>query len=121
MTSDIKIQLPAHPAFLRYARVTAATLGDDAGLDVEGIERLRIAVDEMCALAMGDASEDALLDLTMRITDEQLTVTGRCAPVGESPEVDPIAKQLLDRAVDSHSLTHDGSVCEFSLVKNLKH
>jgi len=118
-TTEIHVRLPAQAVYLRYARVTAATLADDAGLDVDGIDRLRIAVDELCALAISDAVDGADLDLTLSFGAGSLHVRGVCSHVEADPEIDPIAKQLLDRGVDEHSLTREGDTVVFSLTKTV--
>lgn len=76
---------------------------------------MRVAVDEICALAMADASDDAVLSLTLRSDTDGLSIDGRCGPVTDDPEVDPIAAQLLDAGSTSHSLVRDGDDCKFEL------
>lgn len=96
-----QLTVPATTAYLRHVRILAATIADDCAFDVEAIESLRIAVDELCALAMADATDEAELTITITTTGDAIELDGRCAPVTEEPMLDPIAEQLL-RAGSSH-------------------
>lgn len=114
-SADVQLVVPATAAHLRHVRVLAATVADDCGFDVEAIESWRIAVDELCALAMGDATEDAQLSVTIMATDGGVELSGRCGPVTDEPTVDPIALQLLRAGSDDHDLRTDGDTCRFEL------
>src|SRR3546814_17126523 len=64
-----KLTVPATTAYLRHVRIMAATIADDCAFDVEAIESLRVAVDELCALAMADATETAELTISIPTTE----------------------------------------------------
>lgn len=115
--SAVGLTVPAASAYLRHLRVVAATMADDLGFDVEAIESLRVAVDELCALAIADATADATLSLTMQsASGGQLVLRGTCGPVTEDPILDPIAEQLLKAGSDTHALDRDGDNCVFELT-----
>ncbi len=113
--SSVVVSVPATAAHLRHLRVLAATVASDAGFAVDAIESMRVAVDEICALAMADATDDAVLTLTIRPDTDGLGIDGRCGPVTDDPEIDPIAAQLLGAGSTSHSLVRDGDDCQFDL------
>lgn len=114
--SSVAVTLPASAAYLRHIRVLAATMADDLGYDVDAIESLRVAVDELCALAMADVESDAgFLTVTMEADTNGLLLSGHCAPVTEDPQIDPIAEQLLRAGSESHALRRDGDRCVFEL------
>ena len=113
--SDVTLRVPATTAFLRHVRVLTATVADDCGMDVEAIEALRIAVDELCALAVGDAADGAQLDITLRATPSGVELEGRCGPLDDEPVVDPIAAQLLRAGSEHHELRMDGDHCVLRL------
>lgn len=115
----IAIQVPAEPAYLRHVRVVAATVADDAGFDVDAIESWRIAVDELCALAMADAVPGAMLEVTMRAEAGSVLLEGRCGPVEDDPELDPIAEALLRAGSTAHTLDREGEDCTFTLRADL--
>ncbi len=118
-TAPITLRMPAGTAFLRYARVTAATLADDLGFDVEQIEQLRIAVDELCALAIGDGDDRNGAQIELQLSGERghVVIEGQCSPVAETPVIDSIAGALLSHSTTSFSLEHADSVCRFRLDK----
>ena len=113
--SAVAVSVPATHAHLRHLRVLAATVAADLGFAVDAIESMRVAVDEICALAMADATDDAVLSMTIESREAEITLWGRCEPVTADPEVDPIAAQLLASGSTSHSLARDGDACRFEL------
>ncbi len=115
-TSALALTIPTSPAYLRHVRVLTATVADDLGFDVEAIESLRIAVDELCALAMGDVDDaHGTLSLTIEAGSDGLVLDGRCGPVHSDPEIDPIAEQLIRAGATEHEMRRDGDQCVFSL------
>lgn len=113
--SAVAVSVPATHAHLRHLRVLAATVAADLGFAVDAIESMRVAVDEICALAMADAADDAVLTMTMESRAEEIVLSGRCGPVTADPEIDPIAAQLLESGATSHSLTREDDDCRFDL------
>ena len=71
-----QLTVPATTAYLRHVRILAATIADDCAFDVEAIESLRVAVDELCALAMADATDDAELTVTITTTGKAVELDG---------------------------------------------
>lgn len=114
--SSVAVTIPASAAYLRHVRVLTATVADDLGFDVEAIEALRVAVDELCALAMGDvANGKASLSLVIDADADALVLEGRCGPVTSDPEIDPIAEQLLAAGATSYELRREGDECILGL------
>lgn len=113
--SSVVVSVPATSAHLRHLRVLAATVAADVSFAVDAIESMRVAVDEICALAMADAADDAVLSITLQPDADGITIDGRCGPVTDDPFVDPIAAQLLEAGSASYSLTRDGDDCHFEL------
>lgn len=113
--SSVAVSVPATPAHLRHLRVLAATVAADLSFAVDAIESMRVAVDELCALAMADAADGAVLTMTIESRETEIALWGRCGPVTADPEVDPIAAQLLASGSTSHSLARDGDDCRFDL------
>jgi len=115
--SEIRVVIPARARFLRIARLTAAGVAGDLGFDLRAIEDLRVAVDEMCAVVIEGAPDDAELSLTYLASDGRLEIEGRCAVAGPAPEIHPIARELLAMTADEHAVGADGGVRTFRLVK----
>ncbi len=55
MTDHVELTLPARPELLVLARMTAGALAARAEMAVDDIEDLRLAIDELCLSAVGDA------------------------------------------------------------------
>jgi hypothetical protein len=47
--AEIEVSVPADPVYIRVVRLAASGVASLVGLDVEKIEDLKIAVDEMCS------------------------------------------------------------------------
>ncbi|MEJ7585456.1 MAG: hypothetical protein WKF43_15565, partial [Acidimicrobiales bacterium] len=103
---------------LRLAQMTAASVCADMGFAIQDIEDVRVAVDELAALLIEDASNGAVLDLCFDPRPDTLIVVGavREAPP-HLPEVNVVAAELLALVVDSYELTLDDGVRTFRLVK----
>jgi hypothetical protein len=116
----VRLSLPAESRYVRLARLTAASVGDDAGFDIDGIEDLRIAVNEMYALLI-EGSEDPAgeVQLTFRLTGDGVEVEGLRAgvPATDGPEL--LAREILAVVVDDHSFDHDGTNRRFHLRKRV--
>lgn len=105
-SATVGLTLPADPSFVRVARlVVAGLLADDTGVDV--IDDLRVAVDELVALALGEDGEDEV-HLTFTLASDELVVTVARSGVAASPEVHPVSQSLLAATTDTVSLDHDG-------------
>lgn len=114
--SSLALTVPTATVYLRHVRVLTATVADDLGFDVEAIESLRVAVDELCALAISDVDDPAgTLTLTISALPDGLVLTGRCGPVTADPQIDPIADQLIRAGSTTHELSREGDQCIFEL------
>ena len=114
----VELRLPAGTDGIRYARLVASAVGDDAGFDVDAIDDLKIAVDEVC-VAVLDVDEDGAgpLDLVFR-ADEGLVEIHGSGPVPAgfaAPELDgnDLQAQILRAVVDEVSFTVTDGRAEF--------
>ncbi len=113
----VELRLPADPRLLRVARVTAAALASDLPFTLQDIEDLRVAVDELAAVAIDGVDADALLELRFEVDDQELRVDGRVAGAGEPVELHPVAVDLLGLVADGHRIGTDGDDRVFSFTK----
>jgi hypothetical protein len=119
----ITLSFPARADLVVLARFTAATLGARAGFDVEEIEDLRLAVDE---LVVSFEAVQAGGTVELRCTQSGAEVLVECtvepgADAGPSRGIagrelwgadGELSKQLLDALVDAHGREHrDGGPC----------
>jgi predicted amidohydrolase len=104
MSEDATVQLtlPARPEFVRIARLVIAGLAGRNGFSYEDVEDLRIAVDELCYLIVGQIGHDGNIKLTFTMHDGILEVDGQ----GESAvhELSPFSQRILAAVVDSHDI-----------------
>ena len=103
MTDEIRLEIPAAPAYLRLARLAVADVGARAGWSYEDIDDLRIAVDELC-YAVGAGGEHGRIELTYRTLDRAIEVLGtghETAPLAEPGE---LAAAIIAAVVDDFDL-----------------
>lgn len=117
MTSPVVLELPATNALLRVARVTVASVAADLPFTLQDVEDLRIAVDELAAVAIEGCSEGDVLRLEITATGEGVTVVGRVAGVGPVPELHPVAIDLLGLVAPGHELGTEGADRTFRFAK----
>ena len=118
----IQVELPAHVDFVILARFAAATLAARANFDLDEIEDLRLAIDELC-ISFGPVEDNKSLSLDLEHSDDMVRVTCRFDPIAEVEVVDvngrgglewkrtdEFSRQLLDALVDRHGReVRDGS------------
>lgn len=118
MTRDddmVLVRLPPDPRYLRVARLTASSLGADLDFDMDRLDELKLAVDELAAVLLGGAGQGDL-ELRFECTEDALTVRGRrlaAHPIA----LDPIAVELLDMVTDAYALSTEDDHHVFWLRK----
>lgn len=122
MTTDpdsTVLALPADARGLRTIRLVAASLADDAGLDFEDVEDVRLAVDELCALVIDAAAASARLKIRFSVEPGRISVVGDCAlPDGASaPELPRLSAEILAAVADDHRLGVEHGECHFAFTK----
>ena len=117
----VRVVIPAHPRYLRIARLTAAGVAGDLGFGLGDIEDLRVAIDEMSAVLIESADDAAELELTYRVVGDELQVEGRCPAPGASDgalvELHPVARELLAMTADEFDLRSADGWRTFRLCK----
>lgn len=93
----VVVDVPASVRSLRLLRLAAAGLASDAGLDLEGVESARVAIDELSSVVMASGYYDRLV-VSFERRDDGLHVwgsaeggTGRSEPL----QPDRIVEELL--------------------------
>lgn len=120
-TPYVDVDFPADARFLVMARVTVAALAAELEFDLEAIDDLRIAVDELCVAllprtnGLPEAADDACRVRLRAVLDggsilvEGILVEGRAdraAPeaVREVVSLDELSRSILEVIVDSYQL-----------------
>lgn len=117
----VTLSVPAVPGYLTVVRLAAASIGSRAGLDIEEVDDLRIAADELSYLLMDSSASGANLDFTFIIQAARLTVSCRREgwPDGHPlPAPSGLMEQILSKVVESLVIDGDGGGVRFRLVKN---
>lgn len=128
---SVVIQIPADATFIRVARLATSGTATLAGFDVDTIDDLRIAVDEMAATLIELAEPDRSLTLTMQIEADVLRIIGevetsadptradptRADPTGLNPERHALGRMILDAITDHHELEVEGGVARFVIER----
>ena len=112
----VRLSVPAELEFVRIVRLTGSGVASRLGFDVEEIENLRVALDELASLAI-EVAESGELEITFFTTDTELHIVGR-APVADGVviAVEALTAQILKAVIDDYELrTADGYV-SFSCV-----
>jgi serine/threonine-protein kinase RsbW len=124
MSDAIRLVVPAQSRHVRLVRLTAAGVAADAGLDVDDVEDVRVAVSELFALLVDDAESEAdEVEVRYQANDDGIEITGRravSAPTSDSaepPVPDDLALDILRVIVDEHRFDSDNDERRFELVK----
>jgi serine/threonine-protein kinase RsbW len=128
MTIDepsVTLIIPAQPRYLRLARLTAAGIASDLGFSVQGIEDLRVAVDEACAVLIDGCPDEQHkqheVELHYQIDGDRLLINGtsHCGP-GDPIDLHPVARELLTMTADEHEVFPTANGRAFRLTKRRK-
>lgn len=109
MKDIVELSLPVKADLVVLARLTAATVASRANFDIEEIEDLRLAVDELCVSLVQDRL-DGRLDLRFGRDEDQIEVEGTFRPAPGHPGDDNafahgaegLTERILDALVDDH-------------------
>jgi serine/threonine-protein kinase RsbW len=109
----IRLTVPAALEYVRIVRLTASGVASRLGFDVEEVEDLRVAVDELASLAVetGDGND---LDVEFAVYDDALHIVGTVGHDESSKleaRVDELTASILTAVVDDWEFgPHDGAV-----------
>ncbi len=93
----VELTVPASSEHLRVLRLVSSSLAASLGLDVDKLDDLRIAVDELCSMLIEQAPAQARLRLSLHDDEGHLSIDGGLS--GQAPavrDVDPVSQLILD-------------------------
>jgi hypothetical protein len=111
--ATVTVTIPARSNFVGLARVAATSLGAELDLDVDELDDLRLALNELVAALIEVAADGATIAVEYTLGDEELSVSGQLS-AGEGASLDELSQQILGVVTDSYHL--DGST--FALRKS---
>lgn len=116
----VTLSLPAQSRYIRLARLVGAGLANDLGVDLDGLDDVRLAIGEVCGLAtqLGAATihlRFAILDGTLVIRGDGMSGSGGVVQDSTDDDQIKLARQILDVACSEHELTLDEAGLSFTL------
>jgi anti-sigma regulatory factor (Ser/Thr protein kinase) len=111
----VRLSVPASLEYVRVVRLTAAAVAARFGFDVEEIEDIRVAVDELASVVI-EAGSGGEIAFTFSNLGDTFAVEGRGA-VDAEPVVDDLTRQILSVVVDDFELTAADGVAHFRATK----
>ena len=116
----VVLTFPARGDLVVLARLVASAISTRVGFDIEELEDLRLAVGELCLLAL-QGSDARHGDIRLEFTVSSAALDIACTLVGAVPatarrdadgdEADELSEQILAALVDEHGREQaDGSV-----------
>jgi serine/threonine-protein kinase RsbW len=113
----VTLVVPAQPEYLRLVRLAAADCGARAGLTIDEVEDLRIAVDELAYALFSDDGASGELTLRLAASKGCVEVIGRCPGPGATVSVADLSRTIIGAVADEHELSADNGARQFRLVK----
>jgi len=125
----VTLIFPARGDLVVLARLVASAISTRVGFDIEELEDLRLAVGELCLLAL-QGSDARHGDLRLEFTvspaslDIACTLAGaapaRGAPNADGPAADELSEQILAALVDEHGRERQDGLVRAWLRKRRK-
>jgi serine/threonine-protein kinase RsbW len=119
VSETVRLTIPAALEFVRIARLTASGVASRVGFDVEEIEDLRVAVDELSSILV-DAAGAEQLELAFTPNGDGIEIEGRTrVDQDATPAVDELTRQILAAVVDEYGVENESGEARFRCVKRL--
>jgi anti-sigma regulatory factor (Ser/Thr protein kinase) len=118
----VRLEIPPQTRVVRAARLVASGLASTAGFDVDDVDDMRIAVDELCAVLF-ELGAGGFVNITFATRPGEIEVFGQTT--ANDDEADPtrigLSLQILDAACDEFSWTVADGVARVRIEKRLRH
>ena len=96
VVGPVDLTVPASSEHLRVLRLVAASLAASLGLDIDQLDDLRIAVDELCSLLIEHAPDEARLRLTLCGDGGRLVAEGTLLQDAPVAMIEEVSRLILD-------------------------
>ncbi len=119
-TGEVRLELPAAPAFVRISRIMGAGVASRVGFTLDEVEDLRIAIDEVCFSMVGPKGRAGTITIRYLLDDDHLVVEGAgrfSDGLDNEPVVSALSGQILAAVVDECELSAGEEGPRFRLVK----
>lgn len=110
LPDSIDVALPLRAEHAGTLRVLVATLGADAGFNIDDIDDLKLAVSEVFTLLVDGAAAVGASRAHARIitTDDSLEICLHRGQTDDRIELDALAATILSSVVDAHQIDGHG-------------
>ena len=114
----VRLSVPAALEYVRIVRLTASGVASRLGLDVDEIENLRVAVDELASTVVDAATGE--LEISFSSAGGELRIEGH-APVAPGGDVgiDELSAQILKAVCDDYELRVVDGAAHFACTRRL--
>lgn len=111
----VRLSVPGSLEYVRVVRLAAAAVASRFGFDVEEIEDIRVAVDELASVVI-EAGSGSEITLTFSNFDNTFSFEGSAA-VDAQPVLDDLTGQILGAVVDDFEINATDGVAHFRATK----
>ena len=118
-TGSVELTIPGDARFLRVARMVASSVATLSDFDVDAVDDLRIAVDELCGVLV-ERGGGSVLELRFDVADGAVVVRGTCALGAEQvpdPDREALWTQILAVVTDRYEVAAADGELAFVLEK----
>ncbi len=116
----VTMVFPPQPRLVRMARLASSALATVAGADVDTIDDIKIAVDEVCAslIEAGDGSD---VTVGFTVDDDRFEIVGKTAGALDlDRERFDLSRQILLAVAERHELTTADGDVRFAVTCSLQ-
>jgi hypothetical protein len=115
VAETVRLSVPGSLEYVRVVRLTAAAVAARVGFDVEEIEDLRVAVDELASVVI-EAGSGAEITFLFSNRGDTFVLEGSAAVVGPVA-IDDLSRQILSVVVDDFEIDATDGIARFRATK----
>ena len=116
--TTLQLVLPADPRMLRVLRLVASGMASLGAFDLDAVEEVRVAVDELGSTLISGGSGGPV-SLSFSLTGEALVVEGSTDVPDAALDVDPLTDRILDVVASSHTWRSEDGIGHGRIEKRL--
>jgi serine/threonine-protein kinase RsbW len=118
-TDIVRLSVPATLEYVRIVRLAASGMASRNGFDVDEIENLRVAVDELASMVV-DAATEGELAVSFANVDGDFCIEGRAPTAGGTElTVDTLTGSILNAVCDKYELNAADGWAQFVCLRRL--
>lgn len=111
----VHLDVPADVRYLRLLRVSAAAASAEMVLDLQRLDDLRLAIDELAAAVIATARPGSRLRVSIRAAPRTVVLQGRTSVDGALPALSDVGEMLVATVCRSHGIRREGDEVVFDL------